>query len=750
MELLEYDLHGRTTVTAEVKTQMDNSPVVSPMQPGMGLTEDLQSIPQAINNSTDSYKQNTAIIKEFGNVMPEIIKNLRMMNDAVVRNTQNLPSIKKVVTDEDKKKQRNAELARQNLLGAFNTGNNMLQSYANGNTTGAVLSGMNGVTNLTNNLSKSAEMADMGGLAKGLLAAGVVGSIVSGVVKGADALTNKFIDEMPTVYGTGRAFGSTNDNFALSAWSKVNEYNKGTGLNSETFQGLVQSLRKQGVGNDLLSPQAQLDLAGNIAKTTSRWAYYTGGDANQYANLAGLMSRYGGSTNVAEDFNYLVSAGKASGLDRTQIPEFLSGIQKVMEEGIANGFTRSATDVASTLLMFSKLSNNNPFWQGEQGAKLINQANRGLASATSLSKTSDIIAYRAISQAYDGKEESELGEDLYLKDGGYVNKMMLLERGLRTDNFGKIMESIYSTTGSTTQRAELLKDMFGVNYSGASRFMNLYDKNKGKVTEEELKNILEDPDNQNKETKNQENINSIKDWVVKIGSKTAAIKIDGLGIISDGVTRLANKLAPDETFQKPLGGGNHYEEFKIKDGTATPDYYATKEAVNKKALENFSEGSLVLLNSLGRSSRYTLGDTGEGWNAYYNEVNNFNPETDIWNSPYIVPTTEKDAIGLTKKQREEYLRTHPYKLSDWATEKDVNPMEAALTFGGSLINATLKGTGVSRDQLLDAINANPEIAKRFHKSVGVFDRDFSLKEINEMVSVLKEILGEIKEGIVER
>lgn len=727
MELLEYDLHGRTTVTAEVKAQMDNSPVVSPMQPGMGLTEDLQSIPQAINNSTDSYKQNTAIIKEFGNVMPEIIKNLRMMNDAVVRNTQNLPAIKKVVTDEDKKKQRNAELARQNLLGAFNTGNNMLQSYANGNTTGAVLSGMNGVTNLTNNLSKSAEMADMGGLAKGLLAAGVVGSIVSGVVKGADALTDKFIDEMPTVYGTGRAFGSTNDNFALSAWSKVNEYNKGTGLNSETFQGLVQSLRKQGVGNDLLSPQAQLDLAGNIAKTTSRWAYYTGGDANQYANLAGLMSRYGGSTNVAEDFNYLVSAGKASGLDRTQIPEFLSGIQKVMEEGIANGFTRSATDVASTLLMFSKLSNNNPFWQGEQGAKLINQANRGLASATGLSKTSDIIAYRAISQAYKGKEESELGQDLYLKDGGYVNKMMLLERGLRTDNFGKIMESIYSTTGSTTQRAELLKDMFGVNYSGASRFMNLYDKNGGTVTEEELKNILEDPDNQNKETKNQENINSIKDWVVKIGSKTAAIKIDGMGVVVDGVTRLANKLAPNELDKSPISENNGMRKVQEKKGELGEDYYKTVKDVTDKVNKEFTVGEKALFRS--RTENAWDNGSGVALESSYDRVKEFNPLT--W-----------DEYGITPNKKNGNVTS--YQVED---VKDLSIYGAMAEMDRTHVSDLLSQGKISNAAFSTAVENSDEFRKAFNKAKG-WTGKIDFKEIGNLEKILDKIYAQLVAGVL--
>ena len=724
----EFDLRANTTVTAKVKAQMDESPLAMPSPQGLGFVEDLQSIPETLNNSTNSYKENTAIVKEFGNIMPEIIKNLRMMNDAVVRNTQNLPAIRKTITDEEKQKQRYAELGKQTVLGVFNNGSNITQSFANGNTFGAVVNGINGATNMANNFSKAAEMAEMGSLAKGLMAAGVVGAVVGTVAKGVDALSNKFIDEMPSIYGTGRAFGSLNDKFVLNAWSSLNNYNKGTGLDIETFGGLAQSLRKQGMGNDLISPQAQLQLIGNVAQATSRWAYATGGDASQYANLAGLMSRYGGSNNVAEDFNYLVSAGKASGLNDTQIPEFLSGIQKVMEEGIANGFSRSATDVASTLLMFSKLSNNNPFWQGEQGAKLINQANRGLASATGLSKTSDIIAYRAISQAYKDKEESALGSDLYLQNGGYVNKMMLLEKGLNKDNFGTIMQSIYSTTGSIEQRAEILKDMFGVNYTGASRFMNLYDQNGGIVTEDELKNILEAPDNLNKETKNQENINTIKEWVVKIGSKTAALKIEGMGVVVDGVTRLANKIAPNEMAASPVSENNIHRFIQEQNGELGIEYYTTKKTIEQKVNNEFSSGERALFKS--RTENVWDNGSGVALVDEYNAVKNFNPLK--WDESGV--TLKKDRKGNIKG----------YQIGD---AKDLSIYGAITEMDRVHVNQLLSDGKVSNSQLSAAVEDNEEFQKAFKKAkgwIGVIDE----KELKNLSLLLDKIYSQLVAGIV--
>ena len=353
---------------------------------------------------------------------------------------------------------------------------------------------------------------------------------------------------MPVIYGTGRSFGSMSDAQSIMAYNRLNEFNTGTGLNIGDFQAISQALRKQGVGNALGTPDEQLSLVGNIAQTTSRWAYATGGNAEQYAQLAGTMARYGGSKDVVGDFNYLVAAGKASGLNDTQIPEFLSGIQKVMEDGIAKGFTRSATDVADTLLMFSKMSGNNAFWQGEQGARLLNQANNGIASAVGLSKTSDILAYNAISQAYASPEaqKAALGSDLFLENGSYVNKMMLLEQGLNKNNFGALMGAIQaSNPDNADAQIERIREMFGVNYSGASRILQLYNSKGGKVTDTDITTVTEAPEYQNKETRYQQAVNDIKTAVVNIGAGAAELKIESMEAIASGVTKIEKWLGMD-------------------------------------------------------------------------------------------------------------------------------------------------------------------------------------------------------------
>ena len=296
------------------------------------------------------------------------------------------------------------------------------------------------------------------------------------------------------------------------------------------------------------------------------------------------MSRYGGSKNVSEDFNKLVTAGYASGLESSQIPEFLSGIQKVMEDGIAKGFERSATEVADTLLMFSKMSGGNAFWQGEQGAKLLNQVNSGIASSTALSKTEDIIVYSAIANAYKGttkdkngniisKAEAALG-DTYLKDGGYVNTMQLIEQGINSDNFGSIMDALDSSYGNNTEaKIEALRKMTGLNYTGAARLLNL-DRNAGSTA---INGVLTSPENQNKETRYQEAVNKISESVIKIGEGTAELKIKDMSRIANLVSGIALEVAGSNILDTSVEVGTDAENVDIVKDVLSAD--AKKKSV---------------------------------------------------------------------------------------------------------------------------------------------------------------------------
>ncbi|MBO7692543.1 MAG: hypothetical protein J6W16_07265 [Methanobrevibacter sp.] len=681
-------------------TEINGQPLSDNSLNGMSAVEDWQAFTDAQDDSIDSIKNNNALMKEFGNIMPEMLKNFRAMNDIVARTNQNLPAIGHIKTSEELKQKRIDDYSRQGLVNLFNNGSNIVQSYANGNVSGMALSGVNAISNTTNNLSKMAETADMANLAKGLVAGGVVAAIAGAVIKGGDALASKFIEEMPIIYGTGRAFGSTSDFDSMTSWMKINEYNKGTGLDVDTFQGLAQSLRKQGVGNNL-SRAEQLSLAGSIAQTTGRWAYYSGGDAGQFANLAGIMSRYGGSSNVAGDFDYIMSAGLASGLNRNQLPEFLSGIQKVMEDGIAKGFTRSSTEVADTLLMFSKMSGNNAFWQGEQGAKLLNQMNSGLASATGMSKTTDILAYRAIAQAYNGKQEDALKE-LYLDDGGYVNNMMLLEQGLNKNNFGSVMGAIVDSSTSTEGQIERIREMFGVNYTGASRILQLYNSKGGKVTDTDINDIIQSPENQNKETRNQEAINDIKTAVVAIGEDMAELKIEGMELVSSNVQRIADFIVGDADAKE---ADKQYSELYK---TLTPAQKA--EFNDSLSLTATSQERLALLK------QYIAGGVG-------------------------VP----ESVNSTKLYSD-YASGKLKKKIRWGTViKDLNEMPKYIdeTYGSEILSMFGGDTDAAKDFM-----AQLQKSKKFTDKVVQETKDKSVtkEEKQDTINLLKEIKKRLDEG----
>ena len=576
----EVEIKGKTLVTAEIKAQIDDAPIAT--APNYQNIENLQSSTESLSANESVMKDNTAIMKEFGNIMPELLKNFRTMNDIVTKTNQNLPSVRKTFTDEEKRKNQLDAYKTQGLMGVVNTGGNVVQSLANGNTSGAIISGVNGLQGGLNNLSKVAANEELAGVASGLAKAAVGAAIAGVVLKGVDTLANKYIEEMPTIFGTGKAFGTSSNIGSMNAWQEINKYNKGTGLSIDEFQGLAQSLRKQGLGNGL-SQEQQLNFIGNVAQATSKWAYATGGDANQYAQLAGLMGRYGGSKDVASDFSYLVAAGKSSGLEDTQIPEFLSGIQKVMEDGIAKGFSRSATDVADTLLMMSKLSNGNEFWKGEKGAARINQLNAGIASATALNKTEDMLIYAATRRAYsdDAMRKKLNKQGTYVDNGGYVNVMQMIEKGITTENFDDIMEIINQSYGSEPQRIEALRKMTGLNYQGAAGLYNMgKDPEKVKnLTNKQLENYLKNPENQNKETQYQQAMNDIKAAVVGIGETLSDLKIPALTGIGKDVLGIYSFLTKEN--KDKIEGQRIYDSLNEDE----KKYYDT----NAKSFANLSQ-----------------------------------------------------------------------------------------------------------------------------------------------------------------
>ena len=200
METLSIGVEANPKVTGTiVGAEIDpNASIVGDVAQDKSIADNFQSIPETIGNSTDEWKANTAIMKEFGNVMPEIVKSLMQMSDAIVRNTQNLPTLvpKAKKTSDELKQERIDALNRQNVLGFFNTGSNMIQSAANGNVGGSVINGISGVSSTVNNLSQMANVSEMTDLAKGLMIGGGVLTVAAAALKGGKALADAYKDAL--------------------------------------------------------------------------------------------------------------------------------------------------------------------------------------------------------------------------------------------------------------------------------------------------------------------------------------------------------------------------------------------------------------------------------------------------------------------------------------------------------------------------------------------------------------------------
>lgn len=557
-----------TAIESKFSAQTEQYPPFQETQNGQNV-ENLQSLNETIDNNTDSFKGNTAIMKEFGDVMPEIIKNLRNMNSVVAQTTNNLPAVGKIKTSTELKKQRREEFDRQNFLNVFNTGSGALQSLSYGNVGGAGIGLISGASNAVSNYSKMANMEGLEGLGKGLLVGGTALAAAAAVFKGGKALSDAYKDAMPTIFNTGKSFGTTDNEKSMDLYKTVNRYNLGTNLDNQEFNKIVQDLRKQGVGNESKGPINQAAATAQLAETVGRWAYDTNGDVNQYARLAGLISRYGGNTDPNASFNRVMSTAKAAEemgiINNAQIPEFLSGIEKVMEDGIAKGFSRSAEDVADTMLMFSKMSGNSAFWQGEKGAQMLNQMNQGVAGATSLSKTSDILTYQAFRNAYSGTIKDENGNEIskiqsalkygkedstYIEGGGYVNMMQLIEQGVNANNFGSIMEAAKNAAGGDKNaETEFLRDIFGLNYTGAGRLQNLDWQNMSKEDlQKEIDIITKAPENQNNETRWKTDLNNIAQALESGGAKIfGEVTLPGMDMISKNVKSIADYVTGTPT-----------------------------------------------------------------------------------------------------------------------------------------------------------------------------------------------------------
>ena len=293
----------------------------------------------------------------------------------------------------------------------------------------------------------------VGGIVAGLgLATNFISRLVEGEGNAADSEAAAYMGNFDAKYGASRVFGNMgrdrekNATYANDLYASAAAMAKDTGLSTNDFLQIMTQAASYGVTDD---------VASKMARQAGLWTQATGADTNALMKLQGTAERYGlGADAIGAAYGGL----RASGMQKGQFNEFLQGLQSVIEDGISNGYITSTEDVTRNLTMFARLSDNNPLWQGQNGARMFTQMNNNLAQATSLSDTNSALVFSALH-----------------KGGSYVDTMEAIEKGLNDkDAFGKIFSTLMQSEGGNYEGViERLRATYGLNYTQAKQVYNM-------------------------------------------------------------------------------------------------------------------------------------------------------------------------------------------------------------------------------------------------------------------------------------
>jgi hypothetical protein len=248
----------------------------------------------------------------------------------------------------------------------------------------------------------------------------------------------------------------------------------------EAFQEAADAAAKFGYsaeeGADAIKQSLQQGLGKNEAITTAEQIFQyersTGADRGTLSSVSNMAARYGAGDALKAGWGGLGASGMSTG----QYNEYLRALQRVMEDGISKGFSKSADQVATNLTMLSQMTGNSPLWQGENGARRLMDMNAGLERATGLGSTSDIVAYRA-------------AQNLAPRGSSYVDVMKIMEGGLTPNLFNEFMRMTKNIEGGNREATiERMRQTFGLNYTNADALYKGWNPN---MTDASLRALVE-------------------------------------------------------------------------------------------------------------------------------------------------------------------------------------------------------------------------------------------------------------------
>lgn len=470
----------------------------------------------------------------------------------------------------------------------------------NRNNDNNIVKGVNGVIQAGENSYESALNGNVPNILKNGLSALqtlIGGSLIieggKAVISGATAAKNKYRNAEPGMDALLTQFGGlqpndissynfeTNQSFANDMRNQVIEKANNTGLKNEEFIQLVNSISGQGlnVSRDEKGNVTGVGSAIDIANKAADYERYTGVDKYQAAEFAARYERFSGNKGdgvKALDFAY--NAAKENGLEREQFGEFLSGLERIMEEGISKGFMNVTKDAAVNLAFVSQLAqntDNKDFFKGEIGVQNYQQMGNAISSATNLQDTGDLFVFRAMSNAFGGS---------------MTDIMKRIEDGTSwsDENFLKELKTMVDTyfIGDKDSQISMYKNIFKTSWNKASEIYDIMQNvEKDENASAKIKETIENTpvkstvesyttETQNKQNKfEQEAVNSTKDAALMFDDmqEDLANILKGVqetkGIVKEGFNQVMrlDDIDPENSQEEPLYGESEYNRWSFKD-----------------------------------------------------------------------------------------------------------------------------------------------------------------------------------------
>jgi hypothetical protein len=438
------------------------------------------------------------------------------------------------------------------VVTAINTAVSAAKMRASGDYTGAAVSYERGMGEMAGGLGGAAVGAGLGAVISAITGlppqitipitsqiASSFGQLAGGMSarekEEALAYSQQYKNALPSLDAMNQNFGGDitgksleeNNQSGLDMYDRANAAARGTGLSVEDFINAAAKMGSFGVGDET--------KAMNMARTDAMLARRTGADLGRVQNVSGAFSRYGGEDNASA----IAYAGlRSQNMQNGQFNEFLTGMERILEEGIEKGFVRGSEEIAGNMALLYKMSGDSPLWQGEQGAKRLSQMNASISNATNLQSVEDVISYSVAQDIFNNLEKDNPATEVNEREeafkakygknsvytGTYVDPMEILERGFSPEMAKGQWEAINKyTNGDTAATIEHLMKMYNLNYTGGKQLwamMKNADSEGWNVTDLEAKanDILKKDEYKSDSSRLRDALNDFTTNGIKIGS----------------------------------------------------------------------------------------------------------------------------------------------------------------------------------------------------------------------------------------